>query len=415
MNSCFTYYRNCNRIINTISIYIGGNKLENFTFQNPTKIIFGRGTENQVGKEVSKYTKKVLLHYGGGSIKRTGLYDRVVSSLKDAGIEIFELSGVQPNPRLSLVYEGIRICRENDIGLVLAVGGGSPIDSSKAIAMGAVYDGDVWDFFTGKAVPEKALPVGTILTIPAAGSEASTGCVITKEEGEYKRAVNSELIYPRFSILNPELAFTLPKYQVACGAADILAHLMERYFTNTLNVELTDRLIEATMKTIINNIPIVMEEPDNYDAWAEIMWAGTVAHNNLLNTGRIGDWGSHDIEHELSGIYDIAHGAGLAIVFPAWMKYVYKHDINRFAQFASRVWNVDISLWSLERAALKGIEALEKFFHSIGLATRLKDVGIEDDRLEEMAQKCTNSDQHTVGEFVKLKSEDILKIYKLAL
>ncbi|NLY43117.1 MAG: iron-containing alcohol dehydrogenase [Clostridiaceae bacterium] len=386
----------------------------NFTFQNPTKIIFGKGTEKQVGKEVSQYANKVLLHYGGGSIKKTGLYDRVVTSLKEAGIEIVELSGVKPNPRLSLVYEGIRICRENNIGFILAVGGGSVIDSAKAIAMGVVYDGDVWDFFTEKAVPQKALPIGTILTIPAAGSEASTGCVITKEEGGYKRAVNSELIYPRFSILNPEMAFTLPKYQVACGAADILAHLMERYFTNVPNVELTDRLIEATMKTIINNIPIVLEQPDNYDAWAEIMWAGTVAHNNLLNTGRIGDWASHDIEHELSGIYDIAHGAGLAIIFPAWMKYVYKHDINRFAQYASRVWNVDLSLWSLERAALKGIEALENFFRSIGLVTRLKDAGIEDDRFEEMAQKCTGSDQYTVGNFVKLKSADIVNIYNLA-
>lgn len=388
--------------------------MENFLFCNPTKIVFGKGTEQQVGQECGAYSKKILIHYGGGSIKKTGLYDRVISSLKDAGIEYVELAGVKPNPRLSLVQEGIKICREQGITFVLAIGGGSIIDSAKAIAIGVPYSGDVWDFFTGKAEVQEALPIGTILTIPAAGSEASTGCVITKEEGLYKRAVNSELIYPRFSILNPELAFTLPDYQVACGAADIMAHLMERYFTNTQNVELIDRLIESTMKTIINNVSSVLTSHDHYDAWAEMMWSGTIAHNNLLSTGRVGDWASHDIEHELSGIYDIAHGAGLAIVFPAWMKYVYQHDITRFAQFAVRVWNVDCSFWSLERTALEGINKLECFFRSMGLATNLKDVGIGSDRLEEMASKCTEADQKTVGNFIKLGQKDVFNILELA-
>lgn len=388
--------------------------MDNFTFQNPTKIIFGKDSENQVGTEVSNYSNKVLLHYGGGTIKKTGLYDRVVASLKEAGITFVELSGVKPNPRLSLVQEGIKLCRENEITFILAVGGGSVIDSAKAISIGVPYSGDVWDFYLGKAVPEKALPIGTILTIPAAGSESSTGTVITNEDGFYKRAVNSELVYPRFSILNPELTYTLPKYQVACGAADILAHLMERYFTNSQHVELMDRMIEATMKTVINNVTTVLKQADNYDAWAEIMWSGTVAHNNLLNTGRVGDWGSHDIEHELSGIYDVAHGAGLAVVFPAWMKYVYKHDINRFAQFAVRVWNVENSFWSPEKTAVEGIKRLENFLKSIGLPTNLNELGITDNRLEEMASKATASGTSSVGNFLKLHKNDVYNILKLA-
>lgn len=388
--------------------------MDNFIFENPTKIIFGKETENNVGKAALAYGKKVLLHYGGGSIKKNGLYDKVMASLKQEGIECFELAGVKPNPRLSLVYEGVEMCRQHSIDLILAVGGGSAIDSAKAIAIGAVYDGDVWDFFTGKAVPQKALPIATILTIPAAGSEASTGCVITNEDGWYKRAVNSNLIYPRFSILNPELAFTLPKYQVACGAADIMAHLMERYFTNTQNVELIDRLIESALKTMIHNAPIVLKNSDNYDAWAEIMWTGTIAHNNLLSTGRVGDWASHDIEHELSGIYDVAHGAGLAVVFPAWMKYVYKHDINRFAQFAVRVWNVEHSFNNAEKTALEGIQRLESFFRGIGLPVTLSELTVTDNRLDEMASKCTHDDQITVGNFIKLGKEDVFNIYKLA-
>jgi alcohol dehydrogenase YqhD (iron-dependent ADH family) len=388
--------------------------LKNFEFCNPTKIIFGRGQEERVGVETAAHSRKVLLHYGGGSIKTSGLYDRVVASLRSAGVEWVELGGVKPNPRLSLVHEGVRLCKEKKLGMVLAVGGGSVIDSAKAIAMGAVIDHDVWEFYLGNGEPRAALPIGTVLTIPAAGSEASTGTVITKEEGLLKRAVNSELIYPRFSILDPELAFTLPPFQIACGAADIMAHLMERYFTNVQHVEFTDRLLEATMKTIALAAPRVLANPRSYDAWAEFMWAGTIAHNNLLNTGRVGDWASHDIEHELSGIYDVAHGAGLAVVFPAWMKHNLAHDPARFAQWASRVWNVDLDVRELEATGMEGIRRLEAFFHAIGLGTRLADLQIGGDRLDEMACKCTDGDRRTVGNFVKLDSAAVLKIYELA-
>lgn len=387
--------------------------MDNFIFQNPTKILFGRGMEKNVGQEILAYSKNILLHYGTGSIKRTGVYDRVIHSLKEAGIRWVELPGVKPNPRLSLVREGIRLCREEKLDFILAIGGGSAIDSAKAIALGAVYEGDVWDIYAGRVNPTAALPVGTVLTIPAAGSEASTASVITNEDGWYKRGFNSEIIYPKFSILNPELAFTLPKYQVASGSADILAHLMERYFTNTLHVELTDRMIEAIMITLTHHVPKVLEQPENYDSWAEIMWSGTIAHNNLMNTGRVGDWGSHDIEHELSAIYDVAHGAGLAVVFPAWMKYVYRHDVARFCQFAVRVWGVEPDFRSPEETALEGISRLENYFRSIGMPVTLKELGVPDDRLEEMAAKATNNDAYTIGQFVRLKKADVLNILKL--
>ncbi len=385
-----------------------------FDFISPTRIIFGEGTEKRVGEETLKYSKKILLHYGGGSIKKTGLYDKVTRSLDKAGIEYIELPGVKPNPRLGLVKEGIRICRENNIGFILAVGGGSVIDSAKAISVGVPYEGDVWDFYSGKTLPQESLPVGVVLTIAAAGSEASKSSVITNEDGWYKRGLNVDIIRPKFAIMNPALTYTLPPYQTASGIADIIAHIMERYFTNTPNVELTDRLCEATLKTVINNAMIVMEDPCNYNARAEIMWAGTLAHNDLLGTGRVGDWASHQIEHELSAIYDIAHGAGLAIVFPAWMEYVYKHNINRFAQFAVRVWDVEYSFDSPEKTVLEGIKRTRSFFGSIGLPTTLKGAGIPGDRLEEMAAKCKMTNGDTVGQFVRLTRDDVLNILKLA-
>jgi alcohol dehydrogenase YqhD (iron-dependent ADH family) len=388
--------------------------MHNFTFHNPTKIIFGRGAETGVGAEVAASAKKILLHFGGGSIKASGLYDRVTTSLREANVAWIELGGVKPNPRLSLVQEGVRLCKQHGLDFILAVGGGSVIDSAKAIAMGAVIDGDVWDFYLGKGEPEKALPIGTVLTIPAAGSESSTGTVITNEAGWLKRAVNSELLYPRFSILNPELAMTLPPFQIACGATDILAHLMERYFTNVTHVAFTDRLIEATMKTVIATAPKVLANPRDYDAMAELMWAGTIAHNNLLNTGRIGDWGSHDIEHEISGIYDVAHGAGLAVVFPAWMKHVLAHDVDRFVQWAVRVWNVELDVFDKQGTARAGIARLEAFFQSLGLGTTLPSLGIKDDRIAEMATKCTDGDVRTVGNFVKLDSKAVAEILRLA-
>lgn len=386
--------------------------MNDFVFQCPTKIIFGKGVESRVGEEARGYGKKVLLHYGGGSIKRTGLYDRVVKSLKDAGLEVLELSGVKPNPRLSMVKEGIRICRENDIDLVLAVGGGSAIDSSKAIALGVPYDGDVWDFFTFKAQPEKVLPLGVVLTLPATGSEASNSCVITNEDGWYKRGFNNDLNRPKFAVMDPELTFTLPPFQTACGAADIMAHVMERYFTNTPHVDLTDRLCEATLRTVIRNAPIALSEPENYDARAEIMWSGTIAHNGLLGTGRQEDWASHRIEHELSGIYDVTHGAGLAVVIPAWMKYVYKLNVNRFVQYANRVWDVEIEIENPERTALEGIDRLQKFYKSIGLPITLRDLNITDDRFAEMAEKCTK--YGPVGGLKRIYKDDVVNILKLA-
>jgi len=388
--------------------------MRNFIFQNAVKIIFGKDAESQVGSEIRQYSRKIMLHYGGGSIKRTGLYDRVVDSIKEAGIDFVELPGVQPNPRLSLVKEGIRICRANGIDFILAVGGGSVIDSAKAIAIGVPYEGDVWNFFTGSAVVKESLPLGVILTIPGAGSEASKDSVITNEDGWLKRAVSSEIIRPRFAILNPELTYTLPPYQTACGAADIMAHIMERYFTNVPNVDFTDRLCEATLKTILQHVPTVLEKPEDYDARAEIMWASTIAHNDLLSTGRIGDWSSHAIEHELSGIYDIAHGAGLAVIMPAWMKYVYKQNITRFVQFAVRVWNIDLSFESPERTAIAGIRKLEEFFKSIGLPTSLKELNIPDDRFDEMAEKCIRPESISIGNFMKLGKADIINILKLA-
>jgi alcohol dehydrogenase len=386
--------------------------MENFVFKNPTKIIFGKGTENQVGSEASEY-KKVLLHYGASSIKKSGLYDRVVSSLNRAGVEFIELPGVKPNPLLSLVHEGVRLCREHDVDFILAVGGGSVIDSAKAIAMGACYAGDVWDFYENKATCKAALPVGVILTIAAAGSESSDSTVISRTEGQWKRPYGSPLLYPKFAILNPELTYTLPAYQTACGIADITAHLLERYFTPAKQVDLSDRLIEATLKTIQVFGPRAIKNLNDYEARAEIMWAGTLAHNNLFGMGRIGDWGSHMIEHEVSAIYDVTHGAGLAVVFPAWMNYVYKVDVQRFVQFAVRVWGVDDAFGEPERIALEGIARQKAFFKNLGLPVSLSELNINALKLEEMAVKGTK--YGPLGNFKKLHKEDVFSVLQLAL
>lgn len=386
--------------------------MKDFEFQNCTKIIFGKDSEEKAGTEVKKYSSKILLHYGGGSIKKYGLYDRVISCLKKEDIGIVELGGVLPNPRLKLVKKGIELCRQEKIDFILAVGGGSVIDSAKAIAIGVPYKGDVWDFFEEKTKIKKSIAIAVILTIPAAGSEVSGASVITNEDGLYKKGVEANIMRPKFSILNPELTFTLDNNQTAIGVADILAHIMERYFTQEKNVDLTDRLCEATFKTLIKNISVVLKENDNYAARAEVMWAGSVAHNDLLDTGRVGDWASHMIEHELSAIYDIAHGEGLAIIFPAWMKYVYKNNIERFAQFGQRIWGVDFHPYDLEGMALESIKRFEDFLKRIGLKTRLSEISISDDRFKEMAKKCTENG--SVGSFVKLGKEDVLNIYNLA-
>jgi hypothetical protein len=388
--------------------------MENFEFSSPTKIIFGKRTEEHVGEEVKSYSSRILLIYGSGSIKKTGLYDRIVASLKRSRVEFVELAGVQPNPRLSLVEKGISICKKQGIGFVLAVGGGSVIDSAKAIGAGACYDGDVWDFFPPKKPVTKCLPIGVVLTIPAAGSEASQFAVITREDTQQKLPMQGEALRPRFAILNPELTFTLPAYQTACGCVDIMGHVIERYFTTVPNVDLTDRLCEAVLKTVITNAPAVLAEPQNYAARAEIMWAGTLAHNDLLSTGRIGDWSSHRIEHELSAIYDIAHAAGLAVIYPAWMKYSFKKDIKRFVQFAVGVWDVDLPFESEERIALEGIRRMESFLKELGLAVRLKELNISGERFDEMAEKCA-AFWSSMGNYQKLEKQVVKDILELAL
>jgi len=386
--------------------------MRDFTFFNPTKIIFGKEVQKVVGEETKKHGKKVLLHYGGGHIKTSGLYDEVIDLMRKAGVDTIELGNVVPNPRLTLVREGIKLCRKEGVDFILAVGGGSVIDSAKAIAAGVLYSGDVWDFFTGTAVPDQVLPVGVILTIPAAGSETSPGSVITDWENGNKR--DCDMLRPVFAILNPELTFTLPPYQTACGASDIMAHIMERYFTRVSNVDLTDRLCEATLKTVINNVHKVLNDPYDYDARANIMWAGTIAHNDLLSTGRIADWASHMIQHELSAINDVAHGAGLSVIFPAWMKYVLKSDVSRFVQFSVRVWNVEQSFDNPEKTAVEGIERMEAFFRSIGLPTRLGEIDIRESDYERIISNCKRFDGDSVGNYVKLSCGDIRRILELA-
>ena len=322
------------------------------------------------------------------------------------------MGGVQPNPLLSLAKTGIELCRTHDLQGILSVGGGSCIDTAKTIAVGVKYCGDVWDFYDGKAEAKTALPIGVILTIPASGSESSDSCVITNDSDANKRAMGSEFIVPRFAVLNPENTTSLSAYQTACGIADIFSHLMERYFTQVNHVDFTDRLLEASMKTLLVNAPKVLKQLDNYDARAEIMWAGTIAHNNLLNTGRIGDWASHMIEHELSGIYDIPHGAGLSIIFPAWMKYVCTHNKSRFIQFAVRVFDVDFPFDDEESIVYEGINRLEAFFSAMGLPTRLHQMNIGNEMFAQMANRCCK--KGSVGHFIELHEKDVYQIYCLA-
>lgn len=388
--------------------------MKDFNYCAPTRVIFGKNTELEVGKVLKNAgATRVLMQYGGGSIKKSGLYDRVVKAICDEGIELFELGGVQPNPHLSLVRKAIEIVREQKIDYLLAVGGGSAIDSTKATAVGAVYDGDVWDFYCGKAVPKKAMPVGVVLTIPAAGSEGSNSSVITNEDGWIKRGLGCDLTRPAFAIYNPELTYSLPAYQTAAGATDIMAHIMERYFTNEPDVDMTDRLCESVLKTIIRQAPVAVKEPDNYVARAEMMWASTVAHNDFLSCFRVGDWSSHQLSHELSGMYDATHGAALAVAFPAWMTYVYKHDVQRFCRFAVEVMGVEMDFFHPEETALKGIAALRAFFKSIGMPTTLSELGVPEDKLDVLADKVKRGADGTTGQFVKLTRDDCLKIYQL--
>jgi len=391
--------------------------MNNFTFYSPTYFVFGKDEENNTGHYVKRFGgTKVLIHYGGGSVVRSGLLDRVKASLQSENIEFVELGGVKPNPRSGLVYEGISLCRKEKVDFVLAVGGGSTIDSAKAIAAGAVYDGDFWDFYMGKPV-NKALPIGTILTIAAAGSEGSPDSVITKEEGMLKRGASGEAYRPAFSILNPALTQTLPDYQTACGVTDIMAHLFERYFTNTKDVEVTDRVIEGLLMTMIHEAPKVMADPNDYEARANIMWAGMLAHNNCCGVGRDQDWASHDIEHELSALYDCAHGAGLAVVFPAWMEYNMNHNVMRFAQVANRVWGCAMDFEHPEITAKAGICAFRNFLKSIGMPQTMTELGGKEEDIPSLAHKAAfgNGNDGTLGGFVVLNEKDIENIYRLML
>ena len=389
--------------------------MENFYFYSPTAFAFGKDTENEAGALVKKFGgTKVLIHYGGGSVVRSGLLDRVKASLEKEGIPFAELGGVKPNPRSGLVYEGIDLCRKENIDFILAVGGGSTIDSSKAIAAGVLYDGDFWDFYEGKRV-EKALPIGTVLTIAAAGSEGSPDSVITKEEGMLKRGASGDAIRPKFSILNPALTETLPAYQSAAGITDIIAHLYERYLTNTKEVEVTDRLIEALLLTMKHEGIRVIEDPHNYEARANIMWAGMMAHNNSCGVGRSQDWNSHTIEHELSALYDCAHGAGLAVTMPAVFKYVYKHDVMRFAQVAVRVWGCQMDFANPEKTALEGIEALQKYLCSLGMPKNFEELGAKKEDIPKLVNVlCRTSGRNgSISGFVTLNEEDCTKIYEM--
>ena len=389
--------------------------MENFTFYSPTYFVFGKDGEEKVGEMVKRFNgSKVLIHYGGGSVVRSGLLDRVKKSLEAEQIGFVELGGVKPNPRSGLVYEGIELCKKENVDFILAVGGGSTIDSSKAIAAGALYNGDFWDFYSGKEI-EEALPIGTILTIAAAGSEGSANSVITRESDMMKRGASGDAIRPKFSILNPALTQTLPAFQSACGITDIMAHLYERYLTNSTEVEVTDRLIEALMLTMKHEGPRVIEDPNNYDARANIMWAGMMAHNNSCGVGRTQDWNSHQIEHELSALYDVAHGAGLAVTMPAVFRYVMNHNVMRFAQVAVRVWGCSMDFANPEVTALEGIGKLADFLASIGMPRNFEELGAKEADIPTLVENlcCGNGREGSISGFVTLNKEDCTKIYRM--
>lgn len=388
----------------------------NFDFYAPARILFGRDAERDIGALLKPHASKVLLHFGGGSIKKSGLYDRVTASLRASGLDFVELGGVKPNPRLALVHEGIALCKREQVDLILAVGGGSVIDSAKAIAMGVYYEGDIWDVYESGEPVERALPVATILTIPAAGSESSGDTVITNEEKQLKYGYGSPRLRPLISVMNPELFYTLPRHQIASGVADMMSHVFERYFTNTVHTDLTDGLCEAVLRTLIKNAPLALNNPHDYDAWCELGFAGTVAHNGLVGMGREQDWACHNMEHELSAIYDVTHGAGLAVLTPGWMTYVHGDNVNMFVQFAVNVMGVEGSYRDPEAIVQEGIARLRTFFKGLGLPATLSELGIGPERLKEMAQKATGAafgEESPIGGLKKLCWQDVLAIYEL--
>ena len=387
----------------------------NFSYYAPTKVAFGKGAELETANLLKEFgAKRVLIHYGTGSVVKSGLLDRITETLEDAGIYYVKLGGAVPNPRLSLVYEGIELAKKEKIDFILAVGGGSAIDSAKAIGYGVANDGDVWDFYEGKRQAKACLPLGVVLTLSATGSEMSSSSVITKEEGWLKRGYNSDLSRAKFAVMDPELTMTLPDYQTACGCADICMHTMERYFTNTPGPEITDSIAEALLRTVMKNALILVKDPKNYDARAEVMWAGSLSHNGLTGLGTDGgDWMTHKMEHEIGGLFDVAHGAGLAAIWGSWARFVYKDCLPRFKKYAINVMGVE-ETGSDEEIALKGIEATEDFFRQIKMPTNLKELGINptDEDLHTMAKKCADGVGGGKGAAKFLNESAMYKIYK---
>ena len=392
--------------------------IKDFNFDAPTRVVFGRDSEKQLAQLIRQSGgHRVLVHYGGGSARRSGLLDRTFNSLREAGLEFVELGGVVPNPLLSKVSEGIELCRLEKIDFILAVGGGSVIDSSKAIGYGAGYEGDVWDFWNGKAVPQQCLPIGVILTIPAAGSEMSSSCVITNDDGLLKRGINSDLCRCRFCIMNPELTYTLPPYQTAAGATDIMMHTMERYFSKYEDMSLTDAIAEALLRTVKDSALVVLREPEDYRHRSQIMWAGSLAHNDLTECGTEKDFATHRLEHELSAVYGVTHGAGLAALWGSWARYVMSKHLSRFVQFAVNVMGVTNDFTHPEQTALKGIEAIEQFYRTIGMPTNIRELlghELTDQELEVLADRCSRGGTITVGAMEVLQREYMLAIYQMA-
>ena len=392
--------------------------MKDFNFYAPTRVVFGRNAEKQIGQLVkANGGHKVLIHYGGGSAERSGLLGVVRQQLQDAGIRFVELGGVVPNPLLSLVYQGIELCRREQVDFLLAVGGGSVIDSAKAIGYGVPYDGDVWDFWAGKAVPAQCLPIGTVLTIPAAGSEMSSSCVITKDDGLIKRGINSDLCRCRFAVMNPERTYTLPPYQTAAGATDIMMHTMERYFTTVDDMTLTDAISEALLRTVKDAALVVMEHPEDYRHRAQIMWAGSLAHNDLTECGTEKDFATHRLEHELSALFGVTHGAGLAALWPSWARYVMKKHVSRFVQFAVNVMGVENDFSHPEETAEKGIRAMEDLYRKIGMPTNIRELigrEVTDEEISVMVDKCSRGGTITLGAIEVLDSAAMRRIYEMA-
>ena len=392
--------------------------MKDFNYYAPTRVVFGRNSEEQLPQLIRQYGgSKVLIHYGGGSARRYGLLDKVEQMLNDADIPFVELGGVVPNPLLSKVKEGIGLCCREEVDFILAVGGGSVIDSAKAIAYGVPYEGDVWDFWEGKSVPQVCLPVGVMLTIPAAGSEMSSSCVITKDEGMLKRGVNSDLCRCKFAIMNPERTYTLPPYQTAAGVTDIMMHTMERYFSKYEDATLTDAISEALLRTVKDAVFEVLKNPEDYRNRAAIMWAGSLSHNDLTECGTEKDFASHKLEHELSGLFGVTHGAGLAAIWASWARFVLDHHVERFMQFAVNVMGVRCDFSDPKGTALRGIQATEQFFKAIGMPTNIPELigrKATDEEIKELVRKCSRDGKITIGAMEVLNAKDMEHIYRAA-